>query len=268
LTAPSQLPTTRELQRRIEAERLCRPFLLYRGGDGSEGLFTLSDDLGPVTIGRGEDSDIQLVLDPEVSRLHAGLERLGGTWVVVDHGLSRNGTFVNGERIAGRHRLANGDVLRCGDSLLTYGDPAGASYDSTRPASGDSAPELTASQRRVLVALCRPLWDGGTTAMPAGNKIAEELTLTVGAVKGTCGCSSRSSAWRTCRRIANGLGAFALGAVIWCGCRGVRGYLALVDFGGILRTNYARMSGYPSTRCERGEQPGGVAPVRERPDRW
>lgn len=182
---PSQLPTPRELQRRIEAERQGRPFLLYRRDDGTEGLFTMTDDPQPVTIGRGEACDVRLVLDPEVSRLHAELERLGGTWVVVDDGLSRNGTFVNGERIAGRHRLTNGDVLRCGDSLLTFRDPTGVSSDSTRPASDSPAAQVTESQRRVLVALCRPLREGGTYAMPAGNKeIADELVLTVGAVKG------------------------------------------------------------------------------------
>jgi FHA domain len=181
---PSQLPTPRELQRRIEAERLGRPFLLYRREDGTEGVFTMTDDPTPVTVGRGEACDVRLVLDPEVSRLHAELERLGGTWVVVDDGLSRNGTFVNGERIAGRQRLANGDVIRCGDSLLTFRDPTGVSYDSTLPAT-EGAVDLTDSQRRVLLALCRPLREGGPYAMPAGNKeIAEELVLTVGAVKG------------------------------------------------------------------------------------
>jgi DNA-binding MarR family transcriptional regulator len=182
---PSQPPSPRELQLRIEAERAGLPFLLWRGADGAEQLLTLGAEAGPVTIGRGEGCDVRLERDPEVSRLHAQLERLGDTWVAVDDGLSRNGTFLNGERVAGRERLANGDVLRCGESLLTFRDPAGVSYDSTLPAAGDSATALTESQRRVLVALCRPLRQGDVYAMPAGNKeIAEELVLTVGAVKG------------------------------------------------------------------------------------
>ncbi len=145
----------------------------------------MTEESTAVTIGRGEGCDVRLLRDPEVSRLHAQLERLGDTWVVVDDGLSRNGTFVNGERVGGRDRLANGDVLRCGESLLTFRDPAGVSYDSTLPATGDPTAQLTESQRRVLVALCRPLREGDTYAMPAGNQeIADELVLTVGAVKG------------------------------------------------------------------------------------
>ena len=32
----------------------------------------------------------------------------------MDDGLSRNGTFVNGERLSGRRRLTDGDTLRFG----------------------------------------------------------------------------------------------------------------------------------------------------------
>ena len=36
---------------------------------------------------------------------------MGADWVICDDGLSHNGTFVNGERVRGRRRLAAGDVL-------------------------------------------------------------------------------------------------------------------------------------------------------------
>jgi hypothetical protein len=48
-----------------------------------------------------------------VSRLHCTVRDDGGAIVLVDH--SRHGTFVNGERVAGRARLRAGDRLRIGD---------------------------------------------------------------------------------------------------------------------------------------------------------
>jgi DNA-binding NarL/FixJ family response regulator len=47
-----------------------------------------------------------------------------------------------------------------------------------------SLPKLTDTQRRVLIALCRPYQDAGSFATPASNReIAGELFLTVDAVK-------------------------------------------------------------------------------------
>ena len=63
---------------------------------------------------------------------------MGGDWVVCDDGLSHNGTFVNGERVRGRRRLRDGDVIAVG---------ATRSRCSTRP----SAPS-TAARARVAQA--------------------------------------------------------------------------------------------------------------------
>ena len=58
-------------------------------------------------IGRNPDQGIELAWDPQVSRVHAVLERVGGVWTVEDDGLSRNGTAVNGVRAQpARRRLA------------------------------------------------------------------------------------------------------------------------------------------------------------------
>ena len=53
------------------------------------------------------------------------------------------------------------------------------------PATGPRArQQLTATQRKVLIALCRPYRDGGSFTSPATNQqIADELFLSVEAVK-------------------------------------------------------------------------------------
>lgn len=43
--------------------------------------------------------------------------------MVVDDGLSRNGTFVNGERVLGQRRLEDGDQLEVGRTLLIFRSP-------------------------------------------------------------------------------------------------------------------------------------------------
>lgn len=185
MSPPIHRSTPEELRQRLAAERAGLPFLLYRGGDGAQQLQTLRDELAKVTLGRGEGCEVRLELDPEVSRLHAEVERLGESWVIADDGLSRNGTFLNGERIAGRRPLRDGDVVRCGASLLSFHDPFNPSRETTRPARAGAQVHLSEAQRKVLVALCRPLRSGEAYALPAPNKaIAEELTLSVEAIKG------------------------------------------------------------------------------------
>jgi pSer/pThr/pTyr-binding forkhead associated (FHA) protein len=71
---------------------------------------------GTVTIGRGRDADLVLA-DELVSRRHAQVALDGPGAVVEDLG-SRNGTYVNGERIHGPVRLEPGDQLQLGVSLV------------------------------------------------------------------------------------------------------------------------------------------------------
>jgi pSer/pThr/pTyr-binding forkhead associated (FHA) protein len=84
----------------------------------------LDDTRARLTIGRVPETDVSLEWDGEVSRLHAQLELIGGEWAIIDDGLSTNGTFRNGRRIAGRQRLIDGDVLRLGRSSMTFRHPA------------------------------------------------------------------------------------------------------------------------------------------------
>src|SRR3954451_20561991 len=162
------------------------PFLLYRDGGGGQVVLQLEGDRERLTIGRREGSDVALPWDAQVSRLHAELVRMGEDWVLCYDGVSHNGTFVNGERLRGRRRLRGGDAVSVGDTVIAFCAPTGVgSSIPTRSVDHAAAVALTASQRRVLEALCRPL-DGPGYAAPASNQqIADELVVTVDAVKRT-----------------------------------------------------------------------------------
>ncbi len=72
--------------------------------------------LGQHDVGRM--SDCWLTLDDElVSRYHSRLHVTSGGFEVEDLG-SRNGTFVNGERIEGKVGLSDGDKLRIGREVI------------------------------------------------------------------------------------------------------------------------------------------------------
>jgi pSer/pThr/pTyr-binding forkhead associated (FHA) protein len=121
---PLHQATPSELKARLEAERAGRPFLVYA-----------------------------------VSRLHAEIEHLGGRWTVADDGLSRNRTYLNGERLRGRRRLTEHDRLRFGATNVIYRAPSAAQAPRTEGTSvgTDAAPpSISAAQRRVLLALARP----------------------------------------------------------------------------------------------------------------
>jgi pSer/pThr/pTyr-binding forkhead associated (FHA) protein len=160
-----------------------QPFLLYSDPDGRRRLHALAGER--VTIGRRPSCDVALPWDVEVSRLHAELVRLGQDWVLHDEGLSRNGTFVNGERVRGRRRLRMDDALTVGATVLSLcGTETNlGSTRAARPAGADV--EVTPAQRRVLDALCRPLLHGEVRAPATNRAIADELSLSVETVKGT-----------------------------------------------------------------------------------
>jgi pSer/pThr/pTyr-binding forkhead associated (FHA) protein len=177
--------TPAELRDRLRAQSTATPFLVLRDEDDRQLIVDLDRDR--LTIGRGDANDIAVPWDARVSRTHAALERLGGDWTVVDDGLSRNGTWVNGERVTARRRLRDGDVVSVGETAIAFCAPGpDTRADATLTAEGVPVGDvLTPAQRRVLVALCRPYRDAAF-ATPASNPaIARELSLSVDAVKST-----------------------------------------------------------------------------------
>ncbi|WP_245974761.1 FHA domain-containing protein [Thermomonospora umbrina] len=134
------------------------------------------------TVGRGRGVDVRLD-DPSVSRLHAEIVRRGPYVYVVDMGLSRNGTRVNGRPIA-RRVLEDGDVVSFGTARCRLGGIPREEVDPDIELRRAVAPELTRREVDVLTALCRPaLSDAAFVAPATAREIAGDLVVTEAAVK-------------------------------------------------------------------------------------
>jgi DNA-binding NarL/FixJ family response regulator len=91
---------------------------------------------------------------------------------------------VNGERLSGRRRLADGDSLRFGTTAMTFRTSRSDEQATAVARDIPTALDLSPTQRRVLVALSRPYKHGSSFATPATNQqIGDELFLSVDAVK-------------------------------------------------------------------------------------
>jgi pSer/pThr/pTyr-binding forkhead associated (FHA) protein len=172
-----------EVAERLGAERGGEPFLLYRDGEGRQRIADLDGGARTVCIGRGPANEVALAWDEQVSRVHAVLERAGDDWTVVDEGLSRNGTFVNGRRLRGRRRLVDGDTIAVGRTRIAFAAPAGAALQPTETAREGGPPALSPAQQRVLDALCRPFAESRIASPPSNREIAGELFVSVETVK-------------------------------------------------------------------------------------
>lgn len=94
-------------------------------------------------IGRAEECDVR-PLSEDVSRRHCAVH-VGPADVWVEDLGSRNGTFVNGTRITGKVKVANGDMLRVGvlEVKISCAAPAaaaGSEEDVSRWLLADESP--------------------------------------------------------------------------------------------------------------------------------
>jgi DNA-binding CsgD family transcriptional regulator len=174
--------TVNDLRAVLALEHAGTPFLRWRTAAGEQQLYPLPGGHERVEIGRGTECHVSLAWDGKVSRAHAYLERIGGQWAVVDDQISVNGSFVNGTRVVGHHRLKDRD--RFGETYVEYRDPCVDDRESTeRETDRPGAMPVSPTQRQVLIALCRPVNDS-IGALPATNRqIADEVHLSVHAVK-------------------------------------------------------------------------------------
>lgn len=120
--------------------------LIMRTGPTPGATFILEGD--QLNIGRDSTNEIT-INDAEISRRHARLTFQGGKYVLEDLG-STNGTFVNGQRLAGPRVLKAGEVVSFGEQIVLVfeiitNDP-GATMVSPRaamPVASTPRPALT-----------------------------------------------------------------------------------------------------------------------------
>src|SRR5262245_2885619 len=174
-TLGSQTPE--ELEERQAALDRGAPFLQFRDGDGRQRIIALAEPSESITIGRRVEADISLPWDPEASRLHAELSFRAGEWTIVDDGWSQNGTWVNGLRLAGRRRLADGDLVKIGRTILGFHQPGAMGPGPTMVQGELSAtPRFSEQQQRILRALCKPLFADGDGFNPASDLEVADAT--------------------------------------------------------------------------------------------
>ncbi len=108
--------------------------LIMRSGPTPGAAFTLEGD--QLDVGRDSTNEI-VINDAEISRRHARLTFQGGKYVLEDLG-STNGTFVNGQRLAGPRVLKAGEVVSFGEQIVMIFEAttidAGATVVSPRAA--------------------------------------------------------------------------------------------------------------------------------------
>jgi pSer/pThr/pTyr-binding forkhead associated (FHA) protein len=133
-----------------------------------------------VTVGRGADAAVRID-NPAVSRHHVRLKMHDGCSQLEDLG-SMNGTFVNGEKIAGSVAVGAGDRIGVGKFQLVQVDepkqeapgPASANFESTvmvRPSRNSAARNETQPHRLVAT---------GGRARPARVSLDGKGVVTIG----------------------------------------------------------------------------------------
>lgn len=112
--AVNPLDTTDAVEPQGEVEYMAMLRILLPSGD----VFDRQMQRAEAQIGKGPRNDI-VIADPAVSSSHALIRAEEGLYTITDLG-SRNGTFVNGERISEPRQLNHGDIVGIGLSKITF----------------------------------------------------------------------------------------------------------------------------------------------------
>ncbi|MBI3164899.1 MAG: FHA domain-containing protein [Anaerolineales bacterium] len=161
---------------------------VMRSGPTPGVTFPLDGD--QLTIGRDSTNGVA-INDAEISRKHARMMFQGGKYVLEDLG-STNGTFVNGQRLAGPVVLKPGDVVSLGEQIVLMYDAiagdAGATVAVSRKAvQASPPPAYSAPQQQSYAPPPQQHYSAPPPAAKKGNMTP--VIIGVGALLFICACA-------------------------------------------------------------------------------
>lgn len=128
----------------------------------------------PLSIGRSREADIPL-LDDKVSRVHCGIRLSDGEFYLKDL-KSRNGTFVNGQRVEDTVKLKAGDRIQIGSTVFvleaaTVAEDSAKSLDAVQDAMADGK-GYTTILKEIVEDIAPPLPPAPAAEAPGAPKPA------------------------------------------------------------------------------------------------
>ncbi|MGA7194653.1 MAG: FHA domain-containing protein [Anaerolineales bacterium] len=156
---------------------------VMRSGPMPGATYPLEGD--QLTIGRDSNNGVA-INDAEISRKHARLTFQGGKYVLEDLG-STNGTFVNGQRLAGPVVLKSGDVVSLGEQIVLMFDVLSVDAGATMVAPRKSAPAPVMPSVPAPVAATPPQ-NYSTPLTPVKRNNTLPILIVVGVLLVICLC--------------------------------------------------------------------------------
>ncbi len=139
---------------------------VMRSGPTPGVIFPLDGD--QIHVGRDASNGVA-INDAEISRKHSRLSFQGGKYVLEDLG-STNGTFVNGQRLAGPVVLKPGDVVSLGEHIVLMYDAInmdpGATVAVPRKPTRMEPPPVQAQVPAPVVSISTPLESSTPPSIP------------------------------------------------------------------------------------------------------
>jgi FHA domain len=154
---------------------------VMRSGPTPGATYSLEGD--QIVIGRDSSNGV-VINDAEISRKHARLTFQGGKYVLEDLG-STNGTFVNGQRLAGPAVLKSGDVVSFGEQIVLMFDALSADAGATVISSRKNAPAPVVPPSAQVVP---PPPNYSTPLVPVKKNNLTLILIVVGALVLICVC--------------------------------------------------------------------------------